>query len=125
MYNHFTQCLTGVIKTSWEETLESDYALESQRAHANWDTAQEKFMEHYLNDKEYSPTIHYIKCPLNVILDTFSRLRGQKVVTQPLVGTNTDNIDSVANNENKGKKLYESSHSLIGDPALAQCFLAL
>ena len=27
MYDHFTQCLTGDIKTSWEETLEFDYAL--------------------------------------------------------------------------------------------------
>ena len=42
MYDHFTQCLTRNIKTSWKETLKSDYVLESQRTHANWDTAQDK-----------------------------------------------------------------------------------
>ena len=44
IYDHSTQCLTGDIKTSWEETLESDYPQESQRTHPTWDTAQDKFM---------------------------------------------------------------------------------
>ena len=49
MYDPFTQCLTEDIKNSWEETLKSDYTLESQRTYPNWDTTQDKFMERYLN----------------------------------------------------------------------------
>ena len=67
--------------------------------------------------EEYGPTIEYIKGPLNVIADTFSRLGRQDDVTQPLVGKNTDN--NVADNENKGKNSYENFYSLINEPALA------
>ena len=51
--------------------------------------------------KEYRPTIHNVKIPLNAMAYTFSRLGRQEDVKQPLVGKNTDNIDNVANNESK------------------------
>jgi hypothetical protein len=76
--------------------------------------------------EEYSPTIHYIQGPLNVIADTFSRLGRQEDVTQPLAGKKPNDIHmDVANNEIKGKISYENFHSLIDEPELARCFLAL
>ena len=37
------------MKALWDEALESDYPLENQRIHTNWDTVQGKFMDCYLN----------------------------------------------------------------------------
>ena len=73
--------------------------------------------------EEYSPTIEYIKGPLNVIADTFSRLGRQYDVTQPLVGKNTNN--NVADNENRGNISYKKFYFSIDEPKLAECFLAL
>ena len=49
MFDHFTQVLSGDIKTAWEETLESDFASSATRIHQNWEDAQSKFIDRYLN----------------------------------------------------------------------------
>ena len=49
MFDHFTQVLSGDVKTAWEETLESDFASSATRTHQNWDDAQTKFIDRYLN----------------------------------------------------------------------------
>ena len=72
--------------------------------------------------EEYSPTIHYIPGPLNVIADTFSRLGRLDNATTPLVGKNAGQS---ANNENESTITYENFHSILDDPQLAECFLAL
>ena len=72
--------------------------------------------------EEYSPTIKYIKGPLNVIADTFSRL--DRKPDQTIVG---DNIGPNmvkeqpydTNNENKENIKYENFYSLINDTALS------
>ena len=78
--------------------------------------------------EEYSPTIKYIKGPLNVIADTFSRL--DRKPDQTIVG---DNIGPNmvkeqpydTNNENKENIKYENFYSLINDTALVECLAAL
>ena len=41
------------------------------------------------------------------------------------MGRNTDNTSNVADNEKRTKILYANFHSLIDEPKLAECFLAL
>ncbi len=72
--------------------------------------------------EEYSPTIHYIPGPLNVIADTFSRLGRHDDETQPSVGKNAQ---ASANSDDKSTITYENFHSIMDDQELAECFLAL
>jgi len=70
--------------------------------------------------EEYSPTISYIKGPLNVIADTFSRMgiREDPSTTGSTVGKS-------ANNGHSSTIKYENFHSILDDPELAECFMAL
>lgn len=50
-YEKFGKCLTGDMKTSWEETLDKDYPDESDRTDGNWEAAKDSFIKKYLNCK--------------------------------------------------------------------------
>ena len=68
--------------------------------------------------EEYSPTIKYIKGPLNVIADTFSRMGRKEDPNLNTVGKSTDNVT-------KSTIKYENFHSIMDDPDIAECFLIL
>ena len=68
--------------------------------------------------EEYSPTIKYIKGPLNVIADTFSRMGRKEDPNLNTVGKSTDN-------STKSTIKYENFHSILDDPDIADCFLTL
>ena len=75
----------------------------------NWQT--QRVLRWRFYDEEYSLTIHYTTGSLNIPADICSRLGHQEDVTQPLVGKNSDNIDNVVNNENKGENRMKTSIS--------------
>ena len=65
--------------------------------------------------EEYSPTIKYIKGPLNVIADTFSRM-GRK--EDPKLNTVGKSID----NGTKSTIKYKNFHSILDDPDISEYF---
>ena len=69
--------------------------------------------------EEYSPTIKYIKGPLNVIADTFSRMGIKEDPNINTVGKSTNNGDA------KSTIKYENFHSFLDDPDIAECFMTL
>ena len=69
--------------------------------------------------EEYSPTIKYIKGPLNVIADTFSRMG---IKEDPSINTvEKENT----NGDTRGTITYENFHSILDDPDIADCFMTL
>ena len=69
--------------------------------------------------KEYSPIIKYIEGPLNVITDTLSRMGIKEDHNISTVGKSTNNEDA------KNIIKYKNFHSILDDPDMAECFLAL
>ena len=69
--------------------------------------------------EEYSPSIKYIKGPLNVIADTFSRMGIKEDPNINTVGKSTNNGDA------KSTIKYENLHSFLDDPDIAECFMTL
>ena len=65
--------------------------------------------------EEYSPTIKYIKGPLNVIADTFSHMGRKEDPNLNTVGKSTDNVT-------KSTIKYENFHSILDDPDIVECF---
>ena len=77
--------------------------------------------------EEYAPTLHYIKGPLNVVADTFSRLHRKDEGTS-LSGKSISPIASIKianNNANDTDESEEGYFSLFDDPELVECFLNL
>jgi hypothetical protein len=81
--------------------------------------------------EEYSPTLHYIEGPKNVIADTFSRLHrqdetpvleGKNVHIAPNVTRRPSLNRKISNNTNKMQDAY---YSILEDKELVDCFLAL
>ena len=65
--------------------------------------------------EEYSPILHYIEGPKNLIADTFSRLgRRDDAAPQVSVGKNAANTD-----------IDNTFYSLLDNPEIAECLLAL
>ena len=69
--------------------------------------------------EEYSLNIKYIKCPLNVIADTFSRMGRKEDANLNTVKKST------ADNSNKSTIKYQNFHSIMDDPDIAECFVTL
>jgi hypothetical protein len=67
---------------------------------------------------EYSPTLHYVEGPLNVIADTFSRLSHNKNDSSALVGKKAASV--VSDSESKAE-----FSSLIDDREILKCLLNL
>jgi len=65
--------------------------------------------------EECSPTIKYIKGPLNTIADTFSCMGYKEDPSINTVGKSTYNV-------NKGTIKYKTFHSILDDPDIAECF---
>ena len=66
--------------------------------------------------EEYSPTIKYIKGPLNVIADFFSRMPRTEDPGLNTVGKSLPSKSTIK---------YENFCSILDDPDLAECFMAL
>ena len=70
---------------------------------------------------EYGLELHYVKGPLNVIVDTFSRL-SRNDVSSPLVGKKATNVVSNSESDNEYDSLYPS---LLDDREILDCLLKL
>ena len=81
--------------------------------------------------EEYSPTLHYIEGPKNVIADTFSRLHRQDE-TPVLEGKNVHIAPNVTRRPSLKRKIsndtntmQDAYYSILEDKELVECFLAL
>ena len=68
--------------------------------------------------EEYSPAIKYIKCPLNVIADMFSRMGHREDPATVTVGKSphSTKVSTIK---------YKIFHSFLDDPVIAECMLNL